>query len=578
MKNLTAHVNTRETPQSEPIPGTNQVENNAGGYVWEVDPWQRLLRFLILGTQGGTYYATEKELTAESAKALVDLVKLDGLRFVRTTVEVSDAGRAPKSAPAIFALALASKFGDAPTKAAAYAAVGRVCRIGTHLFQWAEAIRAFGGFSKGPQRALARWYQGAGVAPVGDDGENFALGGHARWLALQAVKYQQREGWSHRDLLRLAKPGAAGRRVERDAATDAVLTWITKGTAGADAPALIHAFEEAKAIGLAGAVTAAGRARLVTLIGETHLPRECIPTAYLNAPDVWAALLDNGGRGMPLTAMIRNLGKMGSIGMLAPLSDTTARVVAALGDVEAMRRARVHPLGVLVALATYKSGHGARGSLSWAPVAQVVDALDAAFYTAFGTVEPTGKRFLLALDVSGSMDSGNIAGLPGITPRVGAAAMALVTAAVEPQHHIVGFTANGYGGGPSMHGRAYPAAITELAMSPRQRLDDVARYMRGLSMGGTDCALPMLYAMDRGIAADVVVIVTDNETWSGSIHPSQALQQYRAHTGLRTKLVVVGMTSNNFTIADPRDPGQMDVVGFDVATPNIISGFAMDRF
>ena len=34
------------------------------------------------------------------------------------------------------------------------------------------------------------------------------------------------------------------------------------------------------------------------------------------------------------------------------------------------------------------------------------------------------------------------------------------------------------------------------------------------------------------------------------------------------------MVSNGFTIADPRDRGMLDVVGFDTATPQLISDFA----
>ena len=34
------------------------------------------------------------------------------------------------------------------------------------------------------------------------------------------------------------------------------------------------------------------------------------------------------------------------------------------------------------------------------------------------------------------------------------------------------------------------------------------------------------------------------------------------------------MTSNGFSIADPNDAGMLDVVGFDTATPQVISGFA----
>jgi 60 kDa SS-A/Ro ribonucleoprotein len=34
------------------------------------------------------------------------------------------------------------------------------------------------------------------------------------------------------------------------------------------------------------------------------------------------------------------------------------------------------------------------------------------------------------------------------------------------------------------------------------------------------------------------------------------------------------MVSNGFTIPDLDDPGMLDVVGFNMATPGVISGFA----
>src|SRR5213075_1240072 len=106
-----------------------------------------------------------------------------------------------------------------------------------------------------------------------------------------------------------------------------------------------------------------------------------------------------------------------------------ARAVAQLRDAHRIRRARVHPIAVLAALRTYAAGHGARGRGTWSPVREVVDALDDAFYTSFGNVEPAGKRLLLALDVSGSMTGGSVAGVPGLSPRDASAALALVTAA-----------------------------------------------------------------------------------------------------------------------------------------------------
>jgi 60 kDa SS-A/Ro ribonucleoprotein len=43
--------------------------------------------------------------------------------------------------------------------------------------------------------------------------------------------------------------------------------------------------------------------------------------------------------------------------------------------------------------------------------------------------------------------------------------------------------------------------------------------------------------------------------------------------GIAAKLIVVGMLSNGFTIADPNDGGMMDVVGFDTATPQVMNDF-----
>src|SRR5215472_14033302 len=202
---------------------------------------------------------------------------------------------------------------------------------------------------------------------------------------------------------------------------------------------------------------------------------------------------------VPLTAMIRNLATMTRVGLVVPMSDATRKVVDELKDRERIRRARVHPMAILAALKTYEQGHGERGKHTWTPVQQVVDALNEAFYLAFDNVEATGKRWLLGVDVSGSMSTGTVAGIAGMTPRVAASAMTLVTAATEPQHVIM----------------AFQDRFVPLGISPRERLDDVVRKTNGLPFGSTDCAQPMLYAAERKLEVDVFVVYTDSETWFG---------------------------------------------------------------
>ena len=543
---------TLRVPQSAPIPGSGQMPNSAGGYAWGIDDWARLRRFLILGSEGGSYYASEKNLTRKNAKAVANCVAQDGLRAVAEIVAVSTDGRAPKNDPAILALALAAGRGDEATRKAALQALPRVCRTSTHLFQFAVFVEAFRGWGRSLRRGIARWYA---EQPVDA-------------LAYQAVKYRQREGVTHRDLLRLSHPAtsvsARNPTVDVSAEHARLFEWIARGGSADGLPRIVEGFVRAQ--------SAASPKESAELVREYRLPREAVRSEHLASQDVWEALLED----MPMTALIRNLATMTRVGVLAPRSAARAKVIEQLGDTERLRKARVHPIALLAALRTYQAGRGARGRHRWNALGGVVDALDAAFYAAFGNVEPSGRRMLLALDVSGSMTWGEVGGIPGLTPRDASAALALVTAATEEEPEIVGFF-TGKGGflkrGRPLHW-GYQDGLTPLSISSRQRLDDAVKAVSDLPFGGTDCALPMLYAQALEREIDTFVIYTDSETWAGNIHPADALRAYRRASGIDASLVVVGMVSDGFSIADPNDGGMLDVVGFDTATPQLISDFA----
>jgi len=319
------HFNIKKTPQSQPIPGreSEMVVNNAGGVVFGIDEWTRLDRFLILGSEGGTYYANEQNLTVKNAKNVLNCIKKDGVKAVLRIVQISRSGRAPKNDAAIFALALCLKLGDLECRQLAAKVVPSVCRIGTHLFQLAQAVKALGGWGRGTRRAFQNWYLYKNVAA----------------LSYQVVKYQQRAGWSHRDVLRLAHPKAT------DARLNAVLQYATTGTFDSEAQLeLIEAVEHAK--------KAESLQEIVMLINNQGLPRECIPTKWLNEAAVWEALLQ-AGHGMPMTAMIRNLGKMTKVGLIAPMSDASRFICNRLRDGELLEKARIHPVDILIAMKTY---------------------------------------------------------------------------------------------------------------------------------------------------------------------------------------------------------------------------------
>ena len=279
---------------------------------------------------------------------------------------MSLAGRAPKNDPALFALAIAAGLGDAETKAAVWAALPEVARTGTHLFHWLHYLKAFRGWGRGVRRAVAGWYT---AKPATD-------------LMHQVLKYPSRDGWVHRDALRLSHPKAP------TVAHDLVFRYATKGWDGVLTLAGVDDVDVVQTIEAVEALKHQAPGLAAQTIARHGLTREMVPTELLTHPVVWEALLDR----MPLTALIRSLGVMGKVGLLVPLSDAVQSVTARLGDRKAIKAARVHPITLLAALKTYAQGHGMKGKNTWRPVPQVVDALDGAFYLAFENAPTTGKR------------------------------------------------------------------------------------------------------------------------------------------------------------------------------------------
>lgn len=528
MRYLQTVLTTRE-------PHPEQVRNSAGGFVWPVDNWMRLERFLILGSEGGTYYVCEHELILENAIAVRECLKSDGFRVVRVVEEISVSGRAPKNNPALFVLAVAAspKFADAKTNAAALEALPRVARTGSHLCAFAALVENLRGWGRGLRSAVAGWY----------------LAKPAAELAHQMIKYQRRHGWSHRDLLRLSHP------VAPTSAHNALFQWAVDGQAGHLSSAAVLDGELRQVSAFELAKKAVNEDEVVRLIEDYRLTHEMIPSQWKNSQAVWEALLES----MPYKALVRNLGKLTAVGLLRPQSAATALVVARLIDRKRVANSRIHPIALLSALLIYKQGRGEKGGLQWIPVPNIIDALDTAFYLAFDNVEPSGERIYLALDASGSMQRSAVAGMPYMSAAMASAALAMMFVRTEPECTIAAF-----------HDEIVPVDIT--------RKDRVDRACGAIMRQprGTDASLPMQDALERGLAVDAFVIVTDNETWAGDQHPVQALDRYRRSTGIAAKLVVIAMAANGYSITDPNDALQMDVAGFDASVPQLVAAFVKE--
>lgn len=518
------------TPQTSPLVGREKemAKNNAGGYSFVITDMSRLDRFLILGTESNTYYVSGQKLTEDNAKAIIALIQSNGTAVVERTAQISESGRAPKNDPALFVLALAMTYGDENTKRAAYEALPRIARIGTHILHLAEFVNGMRGWGRGIRGAFGNWY----------------LNQTPKGLAMNLVKYANRDGWTHRDILRLAHPSGEG-------VYQSLLAYA------ADKPADFSNTDIEGFMSAVAEVKKADEKRAIKLIEQYKLPREVLPTELLNSAKVWESMLPHMG----MTALVRNLATMTRLGVLAPLNGNTKLVAAKLTDMEQLTKAKVHPIQMLSALRTYDAGRGFRGTNTWTPVQQILSALEDGFYKSFGAIPATGKNFYLGIDVSGSMTYGDIAGVPNLTPNVAAAVMAMVTARTEKNYHIAGFT----------------SVMKNLGITSNDTIASATKKTQDNSFGGTDCAVAIRDAMNKKMHVDAFVIYTDNDTWAGYSHPVQELKKYRDKTGINAKVIVVGMTATGFTIADPKDKGMLDVVGFDSATPTIISDFASGK-
>ena len=540
MTNYADLHNPNKTPQREKA-RKDQVKNYAGGYVFKINPMEQLARFLILGSDAPTYYASEQTLTRENARVVEQCWLDNPIGTADLIKSVSQEGRAPRQNPLIFALALGALSPKEESRAAAYAATVACCRIPTHLFMWAEFLQKLGaGNGPGKVKVFARWLEAR------DTGN----------LAYAMVKYQSRHSFNHQRIIHKSNKGAGRSGSDVDAMDILHRRALYSWTCGREynpelLPDVVQSMQRAMA--------SEDPKVWLKEIEDHNLPWEALPTKARREADIWTALIPKMG----LTALIRNLNVMTEVGAIGPMNANNAIVAHRLTDIEELRRARIHPFNVLVALRTYASGKGFKGNKTWNPEKSVVNALDEAFYKSFKAVPPTGQRIMLAVDVSGSMGGswgvGHTIMNTNITPREAAGAMAMITEKTEPNTMVTAFSTN----------------IKPVDLSSRRRLDDVLKTLDDIPMGGTDCAKPMQYAEREGIPVDTFVIYTDNETWAGrSGHPFQALQNYRRKMSLpNAKLITVAFTSTGFSIADPSDANMLDIVGFDSAAPELMNTF-----
>jgi len=215
------------------------------------------------------------------------------------------------------------------------------------------------------------------------------------------------------------------------------------------------------------------------------VPFEWLTALPLTA-EQWAALVDRMGwqaLRMNLNALARN----GAFGV----KGVTAKVAARLADAEMLRAVRPMPYQLMVALGQVGDG---------VPL-KVQAALEDALEQSLERMPNLAGRVIVCPDVSGSMASPVTGFRKGASSKVRCIDVAALVAAAmlrtNAQARVLPFE----------------QTVVPIDLKPRDRVAANAAKLSAIGGGGTNCSAPLALLTAEGADVDLVVIVSDNQSW-----------------------------------------------------------------
>lgn len=420
---------------------------------------------------------------------------------------------------------------DVPAFLVAYLAtvdVGLMLRVFPKVIDDARMLRAFvaivrsgvtgrKSFGSAPKRALRAWF--AARTP--------------ETLFRQSIGQSP----SMSDVIKMVRPPPRNDKGETDAVREALYGYlIGKNVDKARLPPLATAYEAFK-------------------VGEGPLPD--VPFEMLTALPLrrqhWTELAQR----MTFNQLRQNLNTLFRHGVLADdaMVDTVAE---RLSDPEAIRRSRTMPYQILAA---YRA-------IDERLPAKIASALGRAVEVAVANVPSFSGTVALCPDVSGSMHSPVTGSRGSVTSKVRCIDVAaLVTAALLRRND---------------NARILPFANDVVALPrPLNALDSIvsnANLLSSLPSGGTACSAPLRWLNERSLAPDLVLFVSDNQSWAdfGRVAGARTAmaEEWDRLRGRnpRAKLVLIDIQPYATTQAPNRDD-VLNVGGFSDAVFDVVAAF-----
>ena len=439
--------------------------NEAGGKAYAFSPEHALAQYAVTGTFNRTFYATESQ-QLEKTLALCSAVSPE---FVAKTALYTRERGFMKDMPALLAAYLAAK--DVRLLSTVFP---RVVDSGKMLRNFVQIVRSGvvgrKSFGSAPKRLCQQWFSKRSPENVFRQ----SLGNDP----------------SMADVIKMVRPKPKDEQGNVDVMREALYGYlIDKKVEVEKLPPLVQAYEAFKK-------------------GEGEIPE--VPFEMLTALELDQSQWQKIAESMSWTQTRMNLNTLARHEVFGGKHGNamTSVVAARLRNPELIRRARAFPYQLMAAFKAVDA----------AVPAEITVALQQAMEIAIENVPSMeGKKIVLCPDVSGSMQSPITGHRRGSTTAVRCIDVAALVAAAFLRRN------------PSAEVIPFSDDVVPLPR-PINPLDSVmtnAQVLANLPSGGTACAAPLRHLNERRAKADLVVYVSDNQSWADFALSAKDARRYR---------------------------------------------------